>query len=186
MVFIVEGLQNVGKSSLIKALKYKTDRFSFNEYLDEFKLNTYGELNAFQIGKDLGILFGLNFLSKEEIVILDRGPISTMFYSIKEARKLSKEGTLPFFLNEIHKFKNIHYICVNKINDKFKNKRNKKDGFDYLNDNELDKYNFKLLEETLIKSGLKIYHFNNDFSKSIEENAKQLEILIEDIINEHK
>ena len=182
MNIFIDGFQNTGKSTLIDNCNFKHNRFPFNQYMDEFSL----DINTYQIGKDLGILFGLQY--NEEPVIFDRGPFSTIFYSLKENRYGNKTIEIVFkFLKEIATFKNCRFVWIKKINNKESIIREHNDGFDYLDDeNDLEKD--KLLDQIIQMAesvGIKLYIFENDFSISLKENYHRFNNLLGELINEY-
>ena len=187
MNIFIDGFQNTGKTTLIENCKFKHNRFPFNQYLEEFNLSNNRDcLNGFQIGKDLGILFGLQY-SKQN-VIFDRGPFSTIFYSLKEMRFNENTTTILIkFISELKKYENCKYVFVKKINSKGEEKRNHQDGFDYLNDDE-DQEKEKLLEQIIFtakKFGVEINIFENDFSLSLKTNYHRFNDFLEGLLNEY-
>lgn len=185
MFVFIEGFQNVGKTTLINAAGYYDLRFGFVKYLDEFNLKERDSLNGFQIGKDLGMLFLSDFCYKTKNLVIDRGPLSTLYYSIKEKRWPSEEYVRSY-LKEISSFKKARYIWVTKINDNTNHKRDRKDGFDFINDDEENyKYRIEQLKKYCKEYGIYFEVFVNDYSKSPKENAKRLRALIEGRKNEH-
>lgn len=184
MNIFVDGFQNTGKTTLLEGSKYNSCRFPFNQYLDAFNLKTKEELNGFQIGKDLGILFALNY-STTDIQLFDRGPFSTLYYSLKENRWDGDMIRFNNFLSVLAKAKNCRYVFVYKRNGEGIT-REHNDGFDYLNDDEdPNKYgDLERIRYLAAKKGIKLYLFENDFSQSIEENVKRFDNLIETIIRE--
>ena len=185
MIIFVDGIQNVGKTTLVSNCKYRHNRFPFNEYLDFFKLNK-DDLKGFQLGKDLGMLFGLQY-SKEDI-IFDRGPLSTIFYSLKEERY--GENTLSVVLNffkTLSRYKKCRFVWIDKSNDKQKNKRNHNDGFDYLNDEEDPKKGeiINTMFSLAKTAGVRIYKFVNDYSIKLKQNYHNFNDFLEGLINEH-
>lgn len=184
MNIFIDGFQTTGKSTLIEKCDFKYNRFPFNQYLDSLDLKN--DLNGFQIGKDLGMLFALQY--NKENVIFDRGPFSTIFYSLKENRFGNKTPEiLTKFLSEISKFKNCEYVFVVKKNNKENIKREHNDGFDYLNDDD-DKEKENILQDivnTAKQFGINIHIFTNDFSKSLDDNIYNFNKLLEELTNEY-
>ena len=179
MFVFIEGFQNVGKTTLIINSGYKDYRFGFVKYLDMFDLKNKDSLNGFQIGKDLGMLFLSDFCYKNKNLIIDRGPLSTFYYSIKENR-WNDSNYIDNYLKEISNFKNIRFIWVTKINDNQKKKRNRQDGFDFINDDEEDyDSRIKELKDYCNKYNIKFDIFKNDYSKPIKENCKEFRKMIE-------
>lgn len=183
MVIFVDGFQNVGKSTLIDNCKYRHNRFPFNQYMDMFELK---DINGFQIGKDLGILFGLQYA--KDTVVFDRGPFSTIFYSLKEKRYGDKTEEMMFkFMSELKNYQNARYVFVKKKNADPGFVRNHGDGFDYLDD-ERDEGKDALLDSILgaaKKAGLEVKVFENDFSIKIKRNIHKFNDLLEELSNEH-
>ena len=182
MFIFIDGFQTSGKSTLINNCKYKHRRFPFNQYLDLFPL----DLNTFQITKDLAILF-LAEAVKDNIVF-DRGPFSTIFYSLKEDR-FGKDTTkiVRRFLGQLKEFPNCEFVFVKKINETEVIKREHNDGFDYLNDDD-DPQKDVLLDSIIYeaeKVGIKIHIFENDFSISLKQNYHRFNDLLEELIDEH-
>ena len=186
MNIFIDGFQNVGKTTLIQQSKYKHFRFPFDTYINDFDLKDPESLNGFQLGKDLGMLFALDTMEKNSVRIFDRGPFSTIYYSVKENRwKTNKYANN--FLNHIKIFKDNIFVFVTKINDSLNLKREHNDGFDYLDDDkEYSKdYYLGYLEGLAYLNGIKLYFFENDFSKSIEENVERFNTFIGQLIYEH-
>lgn len=183
MIIFVDGFQNTGKTTLLDNCKYKHDRFPFNQYLDKFGLNA--EINGFQIGKDLGILFGLQFTN--ENIVFDRGPLSTIFYSLKEDRYGKDTAkVIVKFLIELKKYPNCKYIFVKKINDPKQVERNHSDGFDYLDDdNDPEKDNILDMMRNICYHQIDMVIFENDFSDTIEHNSERFNALLEVLMDEH-
>ena len=187
MIVFVDGFQNTGKTSLIEGCSYLHNRFPFNQYLEDYDLlNKKEELNGFQLAKDLGILFASRYIKHN--VVFDRGPFSTIFYSLKENRyDDNTPEVIMKFLVEISKFENCEYVFVTKKNEKQNNKREHNDGFDYLDDdNDLEKEN---ILENIIKAskliGIKLHIFENDFSKSLQQNIEDFNKFLRGLENEH-
>lgn len=185
MTIFVDGFQNTGKTTLINGCKYRHNRFPFNQYLDLFGLGKE-DMNGFQLAKDLGIMFGLQY--SKETLVLDRGPFSTVFYSLKENRYGDKTAeTMMAFLKEISSFKGFGYVFVVKKNAPLSLERKHGDGFDYLDD-ENDVSKLALLEsivEAAKKIGIEVKIFENDFSLKIKQNLHKFNKLIEELSNEH-
>ena len=184
MIIFIDGYQNTGKTTLIKNCKYKHGRFPFNQYLELFKGAM--DINGYQLTKDLGICFMSQFV--KDNIILDRGPLSTIFYSLKENRYgHATPAVMTKFVSALKEYKNCRYVFVKKINDKTQEKRIHNDGFDYLDDDNDEKKD-ELLNQMVVASeiaGLKIYIFENDFSLSLKQNFHRFNDFLEGIINEH-
>ena len=180
MNLFIEGFQQSGKTTLLKLSPYKYHHFPFADYVKEFNIKNKREVFNFQLGKDLGILYSLE--NTKESVIIDRGPISSLYYSLKEKR--CTLSTIKKYVEELSKYKNFKYLIVEKINESKTLRRNRKDGFDYLNDEEdPEKENrMKQIIKLFKKYNIPIYYFINDFSKPIEETSKEFNRTIEGLI----
>ena len=187
MNVFVDGFQNTGKTTLLEKSKYKCNRFPFNQYLDEFNLTSKEELNGFQIAKDLGILFGLSFSRSQETILFDRGPFSTLYYSLKDNRWSKNIDNYKNFAKEISKFRNMIYIFVIKINNYNENERSHNDGFDYLQDDgDPNKFRYLEMIQSFARSaGIELYIFENDYSKSIEENVEKFDNYVGGLVREY-
>lgn len=189
MIVFIDGEQLSGKSTLIdilsKEYRFISNRFPFDLHVNHFKLNEKDLLNGFQIGKDLGILFALGAISPKNNFVFDRGPFSTIYYSLLDNR-MSNEQILSF-ADEMSKYDFI-YVFVKGINQHNSLKiRAKKDGFDDLKEKEIsegDAITF-LLQQLAEKYHLKYLTFYNDFSLPPEKNASNLIRLLKEIENEH-
>lgn len=182
MIIFVDGFQNTGKTTLIDNCKYKHNRFPFNQYLDELRL----DLNNYQIGKDLGMCFISQFV--KDNIVLDRGPLSTVFYSLKENRYGDKTTEIMVrFLTQIKQYQNCKFVWVKKINSACDQTRIHEDGFDYLDDDndpkkdEIFTFMLKLCDYVAID----VYIFENDFSKKLKQNYHIFNALLEGLFNEH-
>lgn len=183
MIVFVDGFQSCGKTTLISRCKHISNRFPFNQYLDLFELE---DLKGFQIAKDLGIMFGLQYAKAD--IVLDRGPLSTIFYSLKERRYGDKtEETMMKFLKEVASFKGFRYVFLKKKNAKPSGPRMHGDGFDYMNDDgdaEKDEILAAIVSDAK-RFGMRVEVFENDFSSSIESNSRRFNDMIERLMDEH-
>lgn len=179
MFVFIDGFQNVGKTTLITESGYKDYRFGFVKYIDTFDLKDKNSLNGFQIGKDFGMLYLSNLCYKNKNLIIDRGPLSTLYYSVKENRWPSEEY-MNRYLKELSYYKNVRFIWVTKINDNSNHRRNRQDGFDFIND-DLEDYEARIkeLKEYCSRYKIKFDIFTNDYSKHIDDNCKAFRRLIE-------
>lgn len=179
MFIFIDGFQNVGKTTLITESGYKDYRFGFVKYIDSFDLKDKNSLNGFQIGKDFGMLFLSNHCYRDKNLIIDRGPLSTLYYSVKEKRWPSEEY-MNKYLEELSSYKNIRFIWVTKINDNTHNRRNRNDGFDFINDDSEDyEARIRELQEYCRKYEIRFDVFLNDYSKDIRSNCRSFRRLIE-------
>lgn len=185
MVIFVDGFQNTGKTTLVDACKYRHNRFPFNQYLDMFNLGKEA-LSGFQLAKDLAMMFGLQY-SKENLV-LDRGPLSTVFYSLKENRYGPATNEMMVkFLKEVNSFKGFRYVFVTKKNAADSFLRNHADGFDYLdddNDANKDALLWSIADQAA-SLGMKISFFENDFSRKLKQSIHDFNDLLERLMHEH-
>lgn len=173
MRLFVDGFQNTGKSTLLDNLGIKHSRFPFNQYMDEIGIE---DINGFQLGKDLGILFALLVAGNDEDIVFDRGPFSTVFYSLKEARYGEKtEETMRAFLRVVAEFPDCRYVFLLKKNEHLGERRVHEDGFDYLDDDGDPKKNktLKKMKQMAEEEGIKLMLFENDFAFSPKENAER-------------
>lgn len=186
MNIFIDGFQNVGKTTLLDNSKYKHLRFPFDVYVHDFDLKDPQSLNGFQLGKDLGMLFGLSVTDNRNITLFDRGPFSTIYYSLKEDR-WTKRKYVENFLKHIKSFKDNIFVFVTKINDETNIKREHNDGFDYLDDdNEKSKdYYLGYLQGIANLHEIDLRFFENDFSKPIEENIERFNNFLEQVMYEH-
>ena len=189
MIVFIDGEQLSGKSTLIDVLSkeygFISNRFPFDLHVNHFKLNEKDLLNGFQIGKDLGILFALNAISPKNDFVFDRGPFSTIYYSLLDSRMTNEQ--ILSFADEMSNY-DFTYVFVRGINQhKSLSNRTKEDGFDNLKEMEISEGEgvCLLLEELANKYKLKYLTFYNDFSLSPEQNASNLVRLLKEIENEH-
>lgn len=187
MIIFFDGPQQSGKSSLISELSKigfgKGLKFPFSKYTQEYGFILDQGLKGFQIGKDMATLYYLSSLPQpEENYLMDRGPLSTLFYSLTHSRLDAVElSNLSKEVNYYQKLGNIKFVFIVP---KYRPKliRDKLDGFDGLDlDNRL-KSDLNQFYKFAEYHNLDFIKFENDFSKPIEENAKRLaEILWGDI-----
>lgn len=179
MIIFFDGPQGVGKSTLIKGLRdnwsyhSKTYKFEFSKYSKLFNLQFGESLKGFQLGKDLATLYWLkNLPDTGNLALIDRGPLSTLYYSMKFDRLSAKE--LKDFIDTLISFPGnnpVRYIFITSKNrDNYF--REKKDGFDGLDSGEEKTY--KMFENICKRNKLDFTHFENDFSLPIEENIANL------------
>lgn len=182
MIIFIDGYQNTGKTTLINNCKYKHGRFPFNQYLEKLSMN----INDYQITKDLGICFTAQFV--KDNVVLDRGPLSTVFYSLKENRYGTLTDEIMYnFLNCIKNHKGFEFVWVKKINNDNQIQREHNDGFDYLNDDndENKEQTLKRMLNICDKLNIKVHIFEVDFSKKLKQNYHAFNNFLEELFNEH-
>lgn len=181
-VIFIDGSQMVGKSTLIKGLEekygFETYKFPFSEYTSALGLKSKEELRGFQAGKDLSALYWLSqFSDTDKTIIVDRGPMSTAYYSIACDRMTYLQTDR--FIQELAKFgQDFTYIFITAKNRPDGMKRDKKDGFDDLRRGEAKAGVLNYLKGLSEEFDLNLIHFENDFSIPIEENIKNLYNLI--------
>lgn len=184
MIFIFDGQQGVGKSTLIEALAKENSgeilKFPFSLYSKDFSLQQGNGLKGFQIGKDLAFLYWLMNLpieTKDRLYYVDRGPLSTLFYSIRYGRLNSTEinkfaKILGDFKNDQVKF--VFITCRNRRG----YERRKGDGFDELDSTDVNKIGdlraYLALQEVAKRANLEFISFENDFDDPIEKNVIRL------------
>lgn len=187
MLVFFDGPQQSGKSSLIEELAKigfgKGLKFPFSKYTQEYGFILDHEIKGFQIGKDMATLYYLSNLPQpKENYLMDRGPLSTLFYSLTHNRLDAVElSNLSKEINEYQKKGQIKFVFVVPKN-RPKLSRFKLDGFDGLDlDNRL-KSDLNQFYRFAEYHNLNFIKFENNFSKPIEENAKALaEILFGEI-----
>lgn len=176
MIIFVEGLQLTGKSTMIENSGYNSYKFNFSYYTKEFNIKKRKDLRFFQVGKDMSMLYFLDKLdANEKIILIDRGPISSLYYSI--LLKRFKEKDIENYIKELKKYNYNYIFFIPKNNENLS--RNKKDYFDKLNKN----INYKILNKicTLCNSNnIKLKIFINDLEKTIKENVKNFKEVIKE------
>ena len=180
MAIFIDGPQQSGKTTLINLIKsngnYGVYKFEFGKYSKEFNLHTKQELASFSLGKDLAMVQILPNLVDGNLLV-DRGPLSTAYYSIVENR-------LPInlilkFLRIVKEYSSDHgFIFIRPKNRPKLAARNKDDGFD--KGFEEDEDHFIQLVNLIKEAGLgdRVLFFENDFNYSPEENASRLAVEI--------
>lgn len=184
MVTFIDGPQLSGKSTLstelVKRGKVELYKFPFSQYTKEFGFqNEPQALAGFQVAKDLACLHWLDEFRPDELgkwILIDRGPLSTAYYSFTHNR-LTKEQLNKFWMAlsyYSHGFGNpfsfVFMVGVNKP----AIERQKADGFDQLRFHEDEGVGALYIKEQAKEYGLPFIFFENDFSKSVKENADQL------------
>lgn len=184
MVIFVDGFQNTGKTTLVENSSFPHDSFPFTENIQALGLDTK-HIPGYQLGKDLGMLFAFSKMDKN--LLIDRGPLSSILYSLKEMRFEEETfSVLRSFADILAKEKNAKFIFVTKSG-MAPTKREHHDGFDYLdddNDPNMRKY-LSQLQEILDEAGVRVTFFTNDFSKSEKENSIRFDSIVRKIFYEH-
>lgn len=186
-VIFIDGPQLSGKSTLIKGLSakygWKVYKFPFSKYSSKLELSTKEELNGFQLGKDLASMYWIKSLAgnSEGVLLVDRGPMSSAYYSLTENRMPTK--MVHRFIRELSEFGNdFIYIFITANNRPEEVIREKNDGFDGLDKGEEDIEAVCSLSSMAFWNSLKLKLFVNDFSSSIEENLDNLIKTIEEVL----
>lgn len=176
MIAFVEGVQLSGKSTLIENTNLKHIKFNFSKYSLLFNIEDIKSLRTFQIGKDMSMLYMLQFLNKKrKILLIDRGPISSLYYSILLNR--FNEDDIKHYINELAKYNYTYWFIypVNKdANNKEENIRNKNDNFNDLN-KEVNDEVLNKIKNLCLENGIKFYIYYKYFNKSIKYNSKHFE-----------
>lgn len=180
MVIFIDGPQLSGKTTLIEGVKRATKKlkFPFGEISKDLGFsNQESVLKGFQVGKDLSALYFISSLvdKDKEDILVDRGPFSSIYYSLAKERMTLKE--VSNFSEKVAEFGgDFRYIFVLPKN-RPALKRNKFDGFDGL-DSFIDPIAQHLIKVVADANRLDCRLFFNDFSKPIEENVKKFERFI--------
>lgn len=180
MILVIDGLQLAGKSTLIEKLKdYKKMKFDFSRYSREFDINP-GNIGAFQLGKDLALLYSLKSLHrKNQKIVLDRGVFSSIYYSLLYKR-LNEEDILNLLdiIQEEFNYEEIKYIfIIPKRGLNLNLERNKHDSYDDL-EKEIDNNILNFIKNECEKRNINLIIFINDFSKSVNFNSERLKEMI--------
>lgn len=188
MLIEISGMQKAGKSTLINGLKYDfyLYKFPMGTVCKTFGVKPTWEL---QIAKDIStmelyyqLLQDSSFV--EIPIISDRGPLSTIFYSLLFHR--TSDEAIDTFVKYLSKFDFWVPIWVEAINQP-ELKREKTDGFDKLQDG-LDPNEVKLAKQKMIgildKYRIKPTIIYNDFQIPVEKNIELFQSKIKEIIGE--
>lgn len=181
MFLEVSGLQQVGKTTLIKKLPtdfltYKfpfTDTYKFLNIKDEWDFCQTKDIAMLDFSKNLNI-----------DIISDRGPLSSVFYCLLRD-KCSKHQAQSFLEFILDKYADWKTIWVWTDNNSDIGKRDKNDSYDDLEN--FDKSYIKSIESyifDIVQKNRNIYTFYNNFKESIDENANDFQELIKGVINE--
>lgn len=128
-IFFIDGPQMSGKSTLIEFLEKTTNglvyKFDFSEFFKNFNLDKSKDIWGFQIGKDFAILSLLEKINSKQKIFIDRGPFSSIYYSLLFNRE--KEEIVLKYFDYLKKYK-FSYIFILPFNRK-KNEKSKKRWF---------------------------------------------------------
>lgn len=184
-IVFVDGSQGVGKSTLISGLSTLTPtyvyKFPFSDYSKAFNLKSKESLKGFQLGKDLATLY---FMGKAYTVqpypqVVDRGPLSTAYYSLTTGRMTEAEVE-EFFKIMSEMVEHFSFVFI-KPKNQTNFIRDKKDGFDRLKALEVDPD--KAIETIVLlakKYRIPLKVFENDFSVDIKKNVNNFYKLVKE------
>lgn len=175
MFTFIDGPQLAGKTTLLMKLGSLTQyyKFPFSEYTKKLDLQSNENLTGFQVGKDLATLYFISNLKPTTYypAVVDRGPFSTIYYSILQGRMTTDQ--IKKFLEEIEKFNFFKYIFITPKNRPDSFVRDKEDGFDQLEaSNSAEAIDY--IKEIVRFYNIDISFFENDFRKSIHDNSLEL------------
>lgn len=176
MILFIDGPQGSGKTTLINYLvknyNFKSYKFDFSKYTQAFKIKNNSQLKNYQIGKDFSTLYWLkNLADSNQNIVIDRGAMSSIYYSVLFKRMNEKEITTYFdLLEEFKNFKFLFLLPKKRLNFV----RNKQDGFDDLDSNNYDLDTVNFMNSECLKRDIDFDIFYNNFTMSIEENGEYL------------
>lgn len=181
MFLEISGLQQVGKTTLIKELpsSFLTYKFPFTDSYKDLKIKDEWD---FCQTKDITMLDISEKLNID--VISDRGPLSSVFYCLLRD-KCSKNEAKKFLGLALNKYPNWRTIWVWTDNNDDIGKRARNDTYDSLED--FDKSHLKFVENyifDIVQQNRAIYTFYNNFKEPINENINNFQKLIEGVKNE--
>ncbi len=189
MLIEISGMQKVGKSTLIEGIHLNFNRYKFpmGPVCKVFGVKPTWEL---QIAKDISTMELFQQIIRESVAneiptISDRGPLSTIFYSILFNRTTDEQ--LDNFVKYLSQYKSFwRPIWVEAINQP-EMKREKLDDFNNLQDG-LDINNVKLAKQKMFglldKYGISYKIYINDFAISVEQNKENFSEIVENIAGE--
>ena len=175
-IVFIDGSQCVGKTTLIEGLTNRTPvkvlKFPFADYTKLFNLSD--DIRGFQLGKDLSALY---FISNSDLgvdypVVVDRGPLSTAYYSLTTGRMSLEEIDSLFKVLSGYSDK-FSFVLVTAKNQK-PIERIRNDGFDELKSSEIDPEKaVSVIKELADKHRVPVKFFENDFSVEISDNIRK-------------
>ena len=188
MLIEVSGMQKAGKSTLIEGLTFNFNLYKFpmGGICKCFGIQPTWEM---QIAKDISTLEFYSQVVKiseaDDIpTISDRGPLSTIFYSLlfKRAKEEQVEQFVEYLANNYPTdWKPVWVEGVNQTNDV---RRLKNDGFDHLQDN-VTHLDVELSKATMLnlleKHGIKPVIFCNNFNDGIKQSRDNFQSCILEI-----
>lgn len=189
MIIEISGLQCAGKSTLIGGLTgidYKLYKFPMGGVCKQLKIHPTWEM---QIAKDISTLELCTQLCKDDIIISDRGPLSTLYYSLLFKRATDEE--VWKFIQHLSQYKDRWFpVWLEGVNNEEAiAARSKNDGFDNMmanTDPTLANIYKAALFYMLREAGIKYTIVKNNFENSVEDNIKSFNSAINKIIEVSK
>lgn len=187
MLIEISGMQQAGKSTLIEGLTFNFNLYKFpmGGVCKYFAIKPTWEL---QVAKDISTLQFYEQVVKmseaDEIpTISDRGPLSTIYYSLLFKRATVDQ--IEKFVEYLSNFRSSWYpVWVEGINQPSMT-RGKNDGFDTLQTG-LDDTEAKLVKQTMFglldKYGIKYTVIYNNFENPIDKNQQLFDNMLTEII----
>ena len=179
MLFIIEGSQGVGKTTLIKnsPLKDYYYHFSFSEHVQELNLKgSANDLWNFTMGKDLQLLEWAHNHPNQTMVV-DRGFLSTIVYAqlLNRASEEQINGFLQYLITS-RLLTYVEIIYISGKNNSFKREHN--DGFDELYSQQ--EAQDRIYNQIITANNIcPIHQFRNDFDeRSIKDFSELVSILL--------
>ena len=184
-IIFVDGSQGVGKSTLISGISTRTPtyiyKFPFSDYSKTFNIKSKESLKGFQLGKDLATLY---FMSKAYTPqpypqVVDRGPLSTAYYSLTTGR-MSELEVEEFFKIMSEMVEHLSFVFI-KPKNQVSFVRDRGDGFDGLKSAEVDPDKaIDTIVSLAKKYRIPLKVFENDFSVDIKKNVNNFYKLVKE------
>ena len=179
MLIEISGMQKAGKTTLIEGLTFEYNHYKFpmGTVCKYFEIQPTWEM---QIAKDISTMELYDQLVLVSDIcdtptISDRGPLSTIFYSLLFKR--ASDEQIERFVKFLSGYRFWRPVWVDSINQPVMN-REKNDNFDKLQDG-LDDNEVKLAKQKMFGL-LDKYHkpykiIINDFNNTVEENQQKFD-----------
>ena len=183
MFIEISGHQQVGKSTIIEGIQtpFTLYKFPMGNVCKELSIRPTWE---FQVAKDISALQFSRTIGDETLLVGDRGPLSSIFYSILFNRASSDD--IHNFVQYLTRYKDIWKpVWVTAVNRNIQ-ARSKNDGFDNLQDlaTEVEVYDAETKMDLILREyGFNYYHHINDFATPVESNIERFNLLITRITN---
>ncbi len=182
MFIEVSGLQQVGKTTLIKKLPnyFFTYKFPFTDIYKGLDFKNEWE---FCQTKDITMLDISNTLNVD--IISDRGPLSSVFYCLLR-NKCNKHQAQNFLEFILEKYENWNPSWIWTDNNQNIGKRNRNDSYD-----DLENFDKSYITDVknhifnIVRRRRTIHTFYNDFKKPIDLNALNFQKFINGVKNEN-